>query len=62
MMKLLTDKENAAAAEWQYKHRCKGKAARVITVTATPTGIGTAVELACTVCGKTKNVTDYESW
>jgi hypothetical protein len=27
-----------------------------------PTGVGTAIEVECLICGEKRNVTDYSAW
>ena len=33
-----------------------------ITYIFTPTSIGTAVEVECSLCGESENITDYGRW
>lgn len=33
-----------------------------ISITFTPTGIGSAIKVKCTLCDTEENITDYDSW
>jgi len=33
-----------------------------LPVTITPTGVGNHVEVKCPKCGKTKDISNYDSW
>lgn len=62
MTSLLSERENAAAEEFRQTHRCVGWETRVLSLTATPTGIAHHVEVKCLACGATKDISDYDSW
>lgn len=61
----LNDKEETDYLEFSYKHRHDKKkkylAGGNITVSFTPNGIASAVEVSC-ACGITKDISDYEAW
>jgi hypothetical protein len=59
---LLNASENAAAADFIRRHRCKPKSPRIAQVTVTPTGIADNIKVMCPTCGKEKDVSDYSSW
>lgn len=61
-MAILNRNEDDAAEEFRAKHRCKPKATRILQITITPTSIADSIKVKCTVCGKTKDITDYGSW
>lgn len=56
--------EETDAKEWIRSHRCKrGSARNKLTLRVSwDNGIGVAYEAECPVCGKTKDVTNYEMW
>lgn len=59
---LLSEKENADAEHFHWKHRCKRKGTRNLELTAKPTGLGLRIDVKCLLCGKTKDISDYDSW
>lgn len=59
---ILSDKENKAAEKWRTGHRCKRNVTRITSITILPSGIGPRVDIQCVTCGKTKDISDYESW
>ncbi len=68
MMKFNTTKEeDEAADDWMIAHRIKcrmkdtGAIGGRFTFCFTPTGLGTIFVVRC-VCGKEKNVTDFNEW
>ena len=62
----LSEKEEAAAREFMEKHRhpkvYKGAIGGHIEYLFTPTSIGDACTIKCTICGTEENITDYNSW
>ena len=62
----LNDKEEAAAREFEQQHRHpkvnKGAIGGHIDYIFTPTSIGDACIIRCDICGKKKNITDYDCW
>ena len=62
----LTDKEYEGAKAFIKEHRHPKKEKESIgghvTLTFTPTAVGTGVRMTCGICGKSKNITDFESW
>lgn len=59
---VLSDKENRAAEKWHFGHRCKRKSHRILQIRVIPTGIGHRIDLFCVACGKTNDISDYDSW
>lgn len=65
----LSEKEEKKAKRFMTLHKkCRPKAERPLqqyypyTYEFTPTGIGIAVSIKCPYCGKTKDITDVDSW
>jgi hypothetical protein len=56
--------EEVAAMEFIKAHRCKrGSERNKLTLRLTwDNGIGVHYEAVCPVCGRTKDVTNYECW
>lgn len=62
---VLSDDEMASAKLFRDKHykSCQsGKMSTTFEYILTGTGIGTAIEIRCPVCGHTENITDYSNW
>lgn len=57
---VLTDKEYKDAQAFREYHWdvCKGNTAYILS----GTGVGTAVAIKCTKCGKEENITEYDNW
>lgn len=62
----LNELENELAEEFINNHRhpeiYKGAIGGHIEYTFTPTSIGDACTIKCTICDEQKNITDYTSW
>jgi len=62
----LTEKEEEAAEKFMEKHRhkdvFKGAIGGHLSYRFTLTSIGTCVSVSCSICEKTKNITDYSKW
>jgi len=62
----LNEKEEAAAREFMQQHRHpkvnKGAIGGHINFIFTPTSIGDACSIHCTICDEQKNITDYDCW
>jgi len=62
----LNEKEFELAKAFEEKHRhsdvYKGAIGGHISYEFTPTSIGDAVIMECSVCGVRENITDYDSW
>lgn len=62
----LNEKENELAEEFLQEHRhpeiYKGAIGGHINFIFTPTSIGDACTIRCTICDVKKNITDYNNW
>lgn len=65
----LTDKELESAEQFSNEHKHKKKYRNYgrniggdVTITFTPTSVGTGVRVTCGLCGKSKDITDFDSW
>ena len=62
----LSEKEAKAADEFENKHRhpdvYKGAIGGHMEYIFTPTSIGSACTVKCSICGESKNITDYDVW
>ena len=62
----LNDKEIELAEEFKKEHYhpdiYKGAIGGHINYIFTPTSIGDAVSIECSICSEIKNITDYDSW
>jgi cupin superfamily acireductone dioxygenase involved in methionine salvage len=62
----LNEKENELAEEFLQEHRhpeiYKGTIGGHMNFIFTPTSIGDACTIKCTICGAEKNITDYNNW
>ena len=62
----LNEKEENAAKAFMEKHKhpeiYKGAIGGHIDFIFTPTSIGDACTIKCTICGSKKNITDYNCW
>ena len=62
----LNKKENELAEKFLQKHKhpeiYKGAIGGHINFIFTPTGIGDACTIKCTICNTKKDITDYNSW
>ena len=62
----LTEKEAKLAKNFEQEHRHpdvnKGAIGGHMDYIFTPTSIGNACTIRCSICGKTKNITDYDAW
>ena len=62
----LNEKEEVAANEFMKKHRHpkvnKGAIGGHLNYIFTPTSIGNACTIRCSICGEKENITDYNSW
>lgn len=62
----LNAEEEAAAEEFLQQHRHpeinKGTIGGHINFIFTPTSIGNACTIKCTICDSEKNITDYNCW
>ena len=62
----LSEKENELAEEFLQEHRhpeiYKGAIGGHIKFIFTPTSIGDACTIKCTICDTEKNITDYNNW
>lgn len=62
---VLSDDEMASAKLFRDKHYglCqRGRMSTTFEYVLTGTGIGTAIEIRCPVCGQAENITDYSNW
>lgn len=69
---ILNDKEEKRYKKFCEKHKiCRINAGKDTVsgfpvghteLIITPTGIGDVIEVRCPICGKKKNITDYDSW
>ena len=57
---VLTENQQAAVDEFRENHRVE-KGFKY-SITFTPTGIGTNVEIKCLNCGRKEDITDYSVW
>ena len=62
----LNEKENELAEKFLQEHRhpeiYKGAIGGHINFIFTPTSIGDACTIKCTICGAEENITDYNCW
>lgn len=62
----LNQKENELAEKFLQEHRhsdiYKGAIGGHMNFIFTPTSIGDACVIKCTICGKQENITDYSVW
>ena len=62
----LSKKENELAKKFMQEHRhpeiYKGAIGGHINFIFTPTSIGDACTIKCTICDSEKNITDYSNW
>ena len=62
----LNEKENKLAEKFMQDHRhpevYKGTIGGHISFIFTPTSIGDACIIKCTICDAEKNITDYDCW
>lgn len=62
----LSEKENELAEKFMQEHRhseiYKGAIGGHINFIFTPTSIGDACTIKCTICNTEKNITDYSNW
>ena len=62
----LNEKETEKAREFLEKHRhpdiYKGTIGGHINFIFTPTSIGDACSLHCSICNEEENITDYSNW
>lgn len=62
----LSKKEEAAAKEFMEEHMHpnvpKGTIGGHLEYLLTPTSVGNACCIHCTICGEKKNITDYSNW
>ena len=62
----LNEKENELAEKFMQKHRhpevYKGAIGGHINYIFTPTSIGDACSLHCSICDEVENITDYNKW
>lgn len=58
----LSEVENIEAERWRKSHKCKRDSNRLMTITVVQTGIAPRIDVQCMDCGKTKDISDYESW
>lgn len=62
----LSEKENELAEKFLQEHRhseiYKGAIGGHINFIFTPTSIGDACTIKCTICNTEKDITDYNSW
>lgn len=61
----MTDVEYARAQEFAKEHggcRSGSATSEKFEYTFLPGGIGTCVTIKCVICGKEKNITDYDCW
>lgn len=54
--KALNDREYAVYTKFSEEH--KGQSMVILT----PTNIATNIKVQCTVCGESKDITDYSQW
>lgn len=63
---MLNDAENAAASAFWTKHSMCARRMKADRASATidivATGIGLHIDITCNVCGKSKDISDYDSW
>ena len=62
----LNEKENERAESFLQEHRhpevYKGAIGGHINFVFTPTSIGDACSIRCSICDKEENITDYDNW
>lgn len=62
----LNEKETKLAKKFMQEHRhpdiYKGAIGGHLKYIFTPTSIGDACTIKCTICGTEENITDYKSW
>ena len=62
----LNEKENELAKKFMQEHRhpevYKGAIGGHINFIFTPTSIGVACTIKCTICNSEENITDYSVW
>jgi cupin superfamily acireductone dioxygenase involved in methionine salvage len=62
----LSEKENELAKKFLQEHRhpevYKGAIGGHINFIFTPTSIGNAISIRCTICDTEENITDYNNW
>jgi cupin superfamily acireductone dioxygenase involved in methionine salvage len=62
----LNEKENELAEKFMQEHRhpevYKGTIGGHINFIFTPTSVGDACTIKCTICNSEENITDYNSW
>lgn len=62
----LNDNEVKAAEKFENTHKHKevnkGAIGGHIQYIFTPTAVGTGKSIKCIICGKVKNITDYDCW
>lgn len=62
---VFSDDEMASAKAFRDKHykSCQhGRMSTTFEYVLTGTGIGTAIQIRCPVCGQAENITDYSNW
>ena len=60
-LQVLSDKEMSQFREFKYSHY-KSCGTNDVCVLLSPTGIGTAIKLKCSKCGKELDITDIDCW
>ena len=60
-LQVLSDKEMSQFREFKYSHY-KSCGSSDVWVLLSPTGIGTAIKLKCSKCGKELDITDINHW
>ena len=62
----LNEKENELAEKFMQEHRhpeiYKGAIGGHLKYIFTPTSVGDACSIHCSICGEEKNITDYDCW
>lgn len=62
----LSEKENELAEKFLQEHRhpevYKGAIGGHVDFIFTPTSIGNAISIRCTICDTEENITDYNNW
>lgn len=62
----ITDEQEEQAKEWLHSHHCGPTFIKELadynSFIVTPGPIGTCIYIKCGKCGKTHNITDYDSW
>ena len=63
----LEGKELELAKKFEDEHyecarKCPTTIGGSISYKFTPTSVGTAVTMHCSLCGKSQNITDYDKW